>query len=220
MSLTVENLKKKSKSFVKKINDISIPKDIDIEKASAIYDQVSSLTKEGLTFYSKYMKNVEFSNDERSDFSNDYLQFYAVSSFLNGQLASVLARFYLSYKNEFSALQKSLTDWQKEEDTSFRMLEQDTRKLLPQIISFCSLFVAVIGLIVANLSILNDYSLKSTLLVNLTFLLAIFLIFGMFGLLWPDSILKKQGKLIFVIAFPTVIIALIVAIFLVAYYIN
>lgn len=219
MPLDFENLKNKSKSFVQRINKISIPEDINIEKASAIYDQVSSLTREGVQFYSEYMNSEVLSNEQRSDFASDYLQFYAVSSFLNGELASVLARFYLSYKNEFSDLQKNLTDWQKKEDASFRTLEQDTRKLLPQIISFCSLFVAVIGLIVSNLSILKDYSLKNTLLINLTFLLAICVIFGMFGLIWPDLILKKPGRLIFFIVFPVVVIVLIAAIFLVAYYI-
>ena len=94
---------------------------------------------------------------------------------------------------------------QKENEENISDIQKETKKILPQIITFSSLFVAVISLVVTNISIFPDFTLKSLLLINLSFILAITIIFFLFILLWSDSLFRKHNKISVCISFITVI---------------
>lgn len=98
-------------------------------------------------------------------------------------------------------------------------VEKDSKSILPQIITFSSLFVAVISLVVTNISIIPDFTLKSLLLINLSFILAIATIFFVFYLLWSNSLFKDHNKWFVFISFLTLIIALIIAIICISCYV-
>lgn len=209
-------LRQKSKSLLNDLYEIEIPDGTDLEKASAIFRKVMSLMSEAINFYSDNIANENLNHEQKLAIANDYAEFNSAAAFTNSCLVGVSLETSRRSEENYSVLKKGWTDWKEEETANFKSLEQETRKILPEIITFCSLFVAVIGLIVANLSASNDYSLKNTLIINLTFLLSICIIFGIFALILPESILKSRRRLTLIIVFLIVIVALIIAILHVA----
>lgn len=113
-----------------------------------------------------------------------------------------------------------MTKKQKQNEKNIIKIQHETKKILPQIITFSSLFIAVIGLIIANVNIISNFSLKSLLLINLSFILAISIIFFLFCLLWSDYLIKQDRKIIVFSAFTAVIVFTIVAIICIACYMH
>ncbi|MGM9814102.1 MAG: hypothetical protein ACI32C_04325 [Candidatus Enteromonas sp.] len=159
------------------LSKIEIPFNPDIETVLSIKQEVTKIREDFLNCFDNVIEGMdEFENDQVDAIFNEYERFKSWTEFFYTQLNC-----YVLDENA-KCLERLETK------------DKESVKILPQIITFSSLFVSAIGLIVSNIAILDSFSLKNILVTNLTFVFAVGLAFYIFGLLWSNIIDEKYRK--------------------------
>lgn len=193
-------------SQIDKLSRIEIRRDDDYEIIVEINKEVDKIHEYVITRFAEIInREKEFTEKQMSIAYKTYDSYEKQSNAVRNYLNS-------NFINSGIKLKKDVEENIKE-----------SKRILPQVISFSSLFVAVIGLIVANISTMNkneeSFSIKNLLMINLTFVFAIALIFYLFCLLWLSLIEEKNRKIVpFLVLFPIILVLLLIALVLVGIY--
>lgn len=193
-------------SQIDKLSRIEIRRDDDYEIIVEINKEVDKIHEYVITRFAEIInREKEFTEKQMSIAYKAYDSYEKQSNAVRNYLNS-------NFINSGIKLKKDVEENIKE-----------SKRILPQVISFSSLFVAVIGLIVANISTMNkneeSFSIKNLLMINLTFVFAIAIIFYLFCLLWLSLIEEKNRKIVpFLVLFPIILVLLLIALVLVGIY--
>lgn len=176
------------------LEEIKIPRDADFDEILLIKTNIGKIRDDTLNIIFEVFENKDKFDEQ--EFNIIYSKYEAFEKLLN----------YLYFELNFIFL-----------DTGVKLkkdVENESKKILPQIISFSSLFIAVVGLIISNIIIFDVNSIKNILITNLTFIFAISLIFYFFCLLWSGLIEEKNRKIVLFVIFPVILVFLILGIVL------
>ena len=177
------------------LESIKIPRDANFDEILLIKTNIETIRDDTLNYFSKILEDEDKLDKELVDkIYNKYEIFEKQLNYLYIELNFVFLQIGVKLKKE---------------------VETESKKILPQIISFASLFVGVVGLIISNIIILNSFTIKNILVTDITFIFAITLIFYFFCLLWSNFINEKYRKIVLFVVFPITLLVLILALVLI-----
>lgn len=177
------------------LEQFKVPPDADFEQIVALKNNLEEIKEYTLNYITEVLKDEDKLGKKKTAI------IYAKYDMFEKQLN------HLVYELNFNFLDIGIK--------LKKQVETESKNIAPQIISFSSLFIAVVGLIISNIILLDAYTLKNILVTDLTFVFAITLIFYYICLLWSNLIDEKNRKKVLFIVFPIILIALITSLILI-----